>query len=238
MNSPTESKRNKEQIVCNSCGQSTWHLFLFKESVHHQLNTSEDEAPIYVSEKWEVFQCMGCDEITIRKETEYPWDENEYFEFFPERTSAHHRQKNYQKLPDNLQGLYSEVVNAFNRNTLVLCAAGVRALLEGLCENKGITEGNNEQGKVTKNLEGKINGLTSIVPAGIVKNLHGLRFLGNQALHNLETPSKDDLELALTVIEDIFNIVYDLNYKSQLLYEKVTRPKPVVPKALEEDDIF
>jgi hypothetical protein len=233
-----ESNDKKTRILCNSCGLTTWHLLLFsQEIVRVYDNSNIDVSPDY-SEQWEVFQCMGCEEITIREAVELPWEEEAFYLFFPERTGGHHGQKQYQRLPKNLQVLYGEVVNAINKNSLLLCAAGLRALLEGLCENQGIKEGPNGHNKMVKNLEGKINGLISIVPAGIVKNLHGLRFLGNQALHELETPSKDDLELALTVVEDIFNIVYDLNYKSQLLYDKVTRAKPASSNTSDGDVVF
>ena len=140
------------------------------------------------------------------------------------------------KLPDNLRKLYAEVVNAFNTDSLFLCTSGIRALLEGLCEDNGITEGPNQRGQTSKNLEGKINGLATIVPAGIVRNLHGLRFLGNQALHKLEVPSKADLELAMTVLEDILNVVYDLNYKSEQMYQRAIRSK--TPDVREDDIPF
>ncbi len=228
----TVSNENKERILCNSCGLATWHLFLFGQEVARPVDSTDANEEYFYTERWDVLQCMGCEEITIRETDVFPWLEEDeaVYTFYPERTREHHKLKKYYRFPNNLETLYVEVVNAINKNSLLLCAAGLRALLEGLCENQGIKEGVNEQGKITKSLEGKINGLKSIVPAGIVKNLHGLRFLGNQALHELEIPSKDDLKLALTVIEDIFNIVYDLNYKSQLLYDKVTGFK-------REDDI-
>jgi hypothetical protein len=228
-----QTYENKERILCNTCKVATWHFLLFQTSFIRPTDYSDPEETTFYGEKWEVFQCMGCEEVTIRETDEYATDV-QFYNFLPDRTVEHHKPKRYQSLPENLQRLYGEVINAINKNSLLLCAAGLRALLEGLCENQGIREGLNEQGKTSRSLEGKINGLTSIIPPGIVRNLHGLRFLGNQALHELEVPSKDDLELALTVIEDIFNVVYDLNYKSQLLYDKITNPKSVTSQ---QDDI-
>ena len=98
-------------------------------------------------------------------------------------------------------------------------------MLEGICVNKGIERGMTASGQIKETLEGKINGLETIVPANIVKNLHGLRFLGNQALHELEVSPKSDLELALTVIEDILNVVYDLDYKAGVLHKNMQRRK-------------
>ncbi len=76
---------------------------------------------------------------------------------------------------------------------------------------------------MVRTLEGQINSLGSIVPVGIVRNLHSFRFLGNKALHRLAEPTRDDLGLALRVIEDLLNVIYDLDYRAQRLYEKATK---------------
>jgi hypothetical protein len=217
-----EEYTDKERIRCNNCDLETWHQLLARHHINLPIYTIAGELAEEVRQLWEIFQCLGCDYVSARVTTDYPWETEPNYDFYPERTSEYHERKNYQKLPPNLNKLYIEVVNAFNKDFLLLCTAGLRALLEGLCSDKGITEGPNEQGKMVKSLEGKINGLTAVVPAGIVKNLHGLRFLGNQALHELETPTKEDLELALTILEDILNVVYDLDYRSQVLYHKAT----------------
>lgn len=225
----------KERFYCNQCGNPTWHSLLGKQSVTLPLYSSDEQIGDY-NEQWDLFQCLGCDNITLKVTGDYPWNSDLEYTFFPERTTDHHQSKRYRKLPKKLKSIYEEVVTAFNRGSLVLCTAGIRALLEGLCADKGIAQGPNERGQRVKSLEGKINSLTSIVPSGIVRNLHGLRFLGNQALHELEVPLKADLELALTIIEDVLNVVYDLDYRSQMLYENATRAK-VPPQADEESPI-
>ena len=40
------------------------------------------------------------------------------------------------------------------------------------------------------------------MPAPIVKNRHGFRFLGNDVLHQLESPEREDLAMAIQIIED------------------------------------
>ncbi len=75
----------------------------------------------------------------------------------------------------------------------------------GICKDKKIESGPTSSGKMSKNFEGKINGLKAIIPGNIVDNLHGLRFLGNKALHELDIPSSEDLALAIEVMEDILN---------------------------------
>jgi hypothetical protein len=59
--------------------------------------------------------------------------------------------------------------------------------------------------------------LTAVLPANIVENLHGLRFIGNDAVHELESPNEFTLTVALDVVEDILNFLYALDYKVTLL---------------------
>jgi hypothetical protein len=206
----------------------TWHQLVAQHTasfpVYDEPLASSREIIGEVKERWEMLQCLGCNSITVRKviiEASDLGSEEVWKEYYPERTRGHHPVKNYWFFPSRLANLYVDVVNAFNSDVLLLCAAGLRLLLEGICLDKGITEGPNRHGKIASNLEGKINGLTTIVPQNIVKNLHGIRFLGNKALHELEVPTKDDIQLALIVIEDILKVVYDLDYHSQMLQEKL-----------------
>lgn len=220
----SEETINKEQIICNECNHRTWHRVICS----HVLTSSAYDGfggDDYLGEgkrKWDILQCMGCGSVSIREssveEINFP-----YVIFYPERNIHHHRAKYFVRLPENLTRLYYEVCHTYNQKKLLLCAAGLRALLEGICNDKEIAEGPNNNGKITKSLEGKINGLASIVPASIVKNLHGLRFLGNQALHELEVPSQSDVTLALSVVEDIMNIIYELDYKAQLLTKNLKK---------------
>jgi len=215
----------KEQVVCNSCSHRTWHNIVFSQ-VFTTSAYDEGWGDDYLGEvnnKWDLLQCQGCGMVSARMSIEIEGDKHPRVEFYPERTISHHIGKYYIHLPNKLSHLYSEVVATYNQGNLILCSAGLRALLEGICIDKRIYEGLDEKGKTTKSLEGKINGLTSIVPPSIVKNLHGLRFLGNQALHELDVPDDDSVNLAISVIEDIMNIIYDLDYRAQLLLKKTAK---------------
>ena len=70
--------------------------------------------------------------------------------------------------------------------------------------------------------------MTAVLPANIVENLHGFRFIGNDAIHKLEAPAEFEISLALDIIEDILNFLYGLDYKASLLEKlkgKQTRVK-------------
>ena len=53
--------------------------------------------------------------------------------------------------------------------------------------------------------------------------LHEHRFLGNEALHELTQPSKDELALAIQIIEHILEHIYELLDKAAELHAQTER---------------
>src|SRR6266478_5787392 len=103
--------------------------------------------------------------------------------------------------------LYAEVISAHISELNVLWAVGLRGLIEGVCADKKI------QGR---NLDERVEAMKLLLPENIVKNLHGFRFMGNRAAHELEAPVSGELQVAIDLIEDILNYFYDLDYKARL----------------------
>lgn len=203
----------KEQIFCNYCTSETNHLLRQSHGFMRQYSVVDN---IVQTETWayRMWMCAGCEHATLEIQrttwTEPPGPQNPEVEswYFPKRREAEHYTRLFRRLPAQLERIYEEAVGAFNENLHILCAAGLRALVEGICADKGV-EG--------KNLEKKIDGLTPHLPENIVKNIHSLRFIGNDALHELKPPSAIELRLALEVSEDLLNFLYDLDYKTELL---------------------
>ena len=137
-------------------------------------------------------------------------------QFYPKRAAADLSPKKFQKLDKKLSSIYREIIKAYNGGIPLLCSGGLRALLEGVCASKGIKG---------KTLEEKIEGLQRVLPKNIVTNLHSFRFIGNKAMHELNPPSPDNLRLAIEVIEDLLNFLYELDDKtSQLAQNNLVRP--------------
>jgi hypothetical protein len=137
--------------------------------------------------------------------------DNQIYEsiYHPKRASSSRPKKHFVNLPEKLNTLYSEVVKSNNEELHLLCAVGLRSLLEGICADKGI-RGNT-------NLEVKIERMKSFLPENIVTHLHQFRFMGNSAVHELEAPKSYELSVALDIIEDILNFFYALDYRASLL---------------------
>lgn len=143
-------------------------------------------------------------------------EEYEY-RFFPKPKINHVHEKYFIKLPVKLKKIYRETLQAFNEELYLLTAVGLRALIEGICSDKQIKG---------KNLEEKINRMNSLLPQNIVTNLHSFRFIGNDAVHELEPPDASDLRLAIGVSEDLLNFLYELDYKSSKLAQTKLHEQP------------
>ncbi|ACZ09444.1 Uncharacterised protein [Sebaldella termitidis] len=210
-----EKTERIEKKFCNKCNGKRNHKyqvdFLFEDS-----EIIENMFGVEWSENWIIWQCMGCDEIVIEKVDYFSEDRDEEGNpiltntFYPTRNIKSLKKKTYIKIPQKLRVIYNEIIDSYNNSCLLLCSIGLRTLLEAVCVDKGIVSGN---------LMNKIVNSTFITD-NIKKNLHGIRYLGNDATHDFISPKKEDLELTIKILEDILNTVYDLDYKSTIMYNK------------------
>lgn len=208
-------QRDAIRIYCNLCKRVTHHKLAFTRPFDHRVDEDDNESEYGVARLW---YCAGCDTCTL--ENCYTTDnmvsetEDNSFQqdwqsvFYPKRTLGGRSLKTFHKLPPKLALAYTETIRAFNDDSKLLCAAGLRILIEGICSDKGITG---------RRLQKKIDHMTQILPPEIVENLHGFRFMGNDAVHDLIIPGQLDLSMAIEVIEDILNFLYALNYKASIL---------------------
>lgn len=154
---------------------------------------------------------MGCNFATLEvrygvnvKRNQWYWDSSLY----PERLSTQLSPKAFDSVRAQLARVYHEVIGAFNSNLPVLCTMGLRALLEAVCVDKGLETGN---------LKSKIDELGGLLSPDIAGRLHHIRFMGNEAAHEVVSPQTDKLLLAIEIIEDIMNFFYELDLKTQRL---------------------
>jgi hypothetical protein len=209
--------QERKKLFCNWCRVDTNHLLRGRYSMLRNDYPEEKDGGVH-EHRYSLCSCAGCEEATLEWEVAYPereesedkWQEIDNT-FFPPRSRdlgvlAQHTPKQFQQLNSNLGKLYSEVVGSLNRNCLLVVSIGLRALIEGVCKDKGLTEGN---------LERKIDGLIKFLPSvNVIQALHSFRFAGNSAAHDLEPMSLEDAGKAIDVIEDLLNFLYDLDYKA------------------------
>jgi hypothetical protein len=214
----------RKKLYCNTCKVETHHELKathsrrYDELLEQDFGDERYDADQY--HYWEhtrylFWVCCGCDTATLEEIfTQEGWSGHEATSLHPKRVTRDWLPKRFLQLDSKLSSIYSEVIQSFNTRLDILCAMGLRALLEGICAEKGITG---------RNLAERIDGLKDHLPSNIVGSLHGFRFMGNEAAHELQAPARGELQLAIEVIEDLLNFMYELDYKAKQLPSKKSK---------------
>jgi hypothetical protein len=216
-------------VLCASCGQSQRrHRVLYEKNV---LIGSEEDQPPEQEEHHRLVECMGCETIKYvisRSDwpaADTPWGDTESeFKIYPDAPGA-----NLQRLPAISQDeatyddgkllipvsvwkMYKETIDALNHNIRTLAAGGLRATVEAICQDN----------KVEGSLQKKIDELAArgLLTKAQAELLHEERYLGNAALHELTTPTAQDIEDGLGIVEGLINTIYILPAKAKRLKER------------------
>ena len=212
---------------CNQC------KIITKHSVISDIEDKgyETDDGINWCDDYQIIQCDNCSNVSFRRDgwfSEYQDEENDgsYEELYPDSEENIRQQKKYKLLPFSLSEIYEEVMSAYNKNLFILSAVGIRAILEGICKDKKISSGLVPDKKGVErtriSLEGKIYGLlqNNLINKAQFEALHELRFLGNNAVHQLDEPSKIDIQTALDIIEHMIYDLYEIPLKSTSLRKR------------------
>lgn len=207
------------KIHCGECGRHTNHTV-----IAHRLIRSN---PDYDTEFWGVdhyfCQCAGCDSFCYATNEwgEHDWnphtgDMESKWSTYPRAVGDRRPINDTHDLPPKIRAIYLEVIGAVNASLPVLTAIGLRALIEAICKDQGVKAGNLE-----KLIDGLAqNGVLSAAQASI---LHGHRFLGNVAAHDIESAKPRELVAALEIAEAMLRTIYVL---PKLSTEIMTGRKP------------
>lgn len=221
------------KLFCNTCKIDTNHevkaIHVREENIYDEEVGDPPFAPILYWQRWEYkfWVCRGCDtsmlEETYTDPGIYDHEAEEHIDststtFYPQRIYRIRAQKQFRHLDEKLESIYQEVIVGFNAGVKIGCSMSLRALLEGICVNKGITDWGLEK-KLIKLEEGHH------LPSNIVECLLSFKFMGDDAAHKLEAPSKDELELAISVMEDLLNFLYEAKYELALKAKKLAKTR-------------
>lgn len=227
-----KTKSDRFSVPCVKCKGATKHQVLASIDVEGE----EHEQGFWVSwvDHYQIVQCSGCELISFRhtswcsEDIDFLTGEPEVTErLYPKRRLNNLPKKSYDNVPFNLQRIYSELIDCFNNDSPILCAAGLRAIVEGICAERGVLDGPVEQmlkdgsTKIVrkKDLQGRISGLQEkgLLTKTSSDTLHEHRYLGNDALHQLARPSTDELRLAIEMVEHTLEQLYELPEKTEEL---------------------
>lgn len=201
------------QQFCNYCKQDKE----FSEAGNVYQIPSEPEL-------WQLWKCNRCSTPLIWwRESE----DDEQGKVFPDRELK--PIIDYNHVPSQLRLAYVETVKAFNAGSYLLCSAGLRAIVEGICTDKGVTSGpfpaeqilvdSSKQGRTASSLACRIEGLVtnSLLSGGAAKALHNHRYFGDSAVHELENPTFSQLSDAIILCEHALNDVYENRARGEAL---------------------
>jgi hypothetical protein len=221
------AEEKKVRNSCNTCKRKTWHDI---EGIHSVTHTDD----YHCSEHHILLKCRGCETVSFqyaidRYEDAYPEYDGEWHvprdvEVYPKPNKV--RLKTF-PLPEIVEAIYVESCNVYRDGSLLLAGIGFRATIEAIC---------NDQNIKGKELSTRINNLATqgLISKKDSKRLHSIRFLGNDAAHDLKIPSKKNLEAALTIVEHLLTTVYILDYESKDKLEQLIEEFEVFTDLLEK----
>lgn len=197
----------KEKLFCSNCKGYRNHKSLFETEKEGSL----DNGYFQWKDKYLIVECQGCENISflhIYGDTEMvEYDDEGNFDYYfnytilPPYLEGSSEIKEIQFLPIAIKDIYTETISTLKSKSFILAAGGMRAIIEAVCNHLGIEEGN--LGKRIDLLHK--NGHLS---EGESKRLHSIRFLGNDALHEMEKPKKDQLYILLDIINHLLSNLF------------------------------
>lgn len=211
-------------IPCSSCGKVTCHRPLRFVATS---DVSPDDS-IQVWDEYYIVQCAGCRNVCFCTQSRCTEDStfdprtgdetlNVTTRVYPGRIAGRFELEHAYLLPFPVNRVYSETWTALANDQPVLAGVGIRAIVETVCK---------ERCALGRNLMEKIDDLAAkgVVTHEGAQILHSLRFMGNDAAHEVKAHSEEELMTALDVLEYLLKGVYILPKLAQKLPQGVHTP--------------
>lgn len=129
---------------------------------------------------------------------------------YPRSLQSHKPLKYLHFVPAVIRNVYDQSITALGEKASILASIGLRACVEAVCNHLKISG---------PSLDKRIDNLFK---AGHVSNtdkrrLHSIRFLGNDAAHEIREPDERDLLIALDIVDHLLNSVFILERRARRL---------------------
>lgn len=201
-------------VDCKRCARITRHEILYQ----HHVSADQDDYP--EAETWQIVRCLGCFNIEFRyRHDDYAdvheaedgnYEHSVTISVYPKSIKNHKRLDSTYYIPNIIRNVYQQTLLAYGEEAYILASVGLRATIEATCNHLKIS-GNS--------LERRIDQLfkAGYVSNGDKRRLHAIRFLGNDAAHEILEPRESELRVALEIVEHLLSSVFILEKKAKKL---------------------
>jgi hypothetical protein len=200
------TKQNTVWTACGSCDRDTKHAILF--------SAEETEDEYHLERLYQIVECCGCERKSFRKVvTDYEnayqiseddWDVPRDVSSYPAVLKGHQALPGIYRAPRLVREIYGQSLDAIKNQSNVLAGIGLRATIEAICNERQVTG---------RSLEARIDKLakSGFISQNDADRLHAIRFLGNDAAHEIQAAELDGLLVALRIVEHLIVSVYILD---------------------------
>lgn len=207
-------------VRCDTCGGGVRPHCVLQE--HVDTGESEDGS-IWEYRTHQIVKCQGCTTVRFRQYRQSSEERDPEtgdpdildLRVFPEQPSQKWATKDSTQFPTDVAKMYRETVQCFNVGANTLAGGGLRATVEAICKDRGVKG---------KNLVVRIDGLVQkgVLAQAQADLLHEERYIGNDALHEMQTPSDQDVRDGLLIVEGLLHTLYVLPKHGERLKKKRT----------------
>lgn len=210
---------------CSSCCRRTKHFVLFKKEILDSNSTSQigfddDDDDPTGKNVFLVLECNGCEQVSFRKDRYQftcgvvPDESLITTEIFPSNPAFKGELISSSQLPVKIADVYEQTILALNGGSKLLAGAGFRAIIEAVCIERNIKG---------YGLDQKINNLckNKLITQREADRLHSIRFLGNDAIHEMTIPAEATLVFVLDVVEHLLKNLYVLDRHAKYFLDTI-----------------
>lgn len=214
---------------CSACDRDTKHDILF--------SAEESTYEYRIDLAYQLVQCCGCETKSFRKVVAYieeafqidddEWEVPKDVVSFPAILKGHKTVSDIARAPQAVSSIYTESLAAITNQSYTLAGIGLRATIESICNERGVTG---------RNLEIRIDKLAKVgfVSQADADRLHAIRFMGNDAAHEIQAADLGGLLIALKIIEHLIVSMYILDRDADGVLETLIKTYDLFEKLLIE----
>ncbi|MDB5361647.1 MAG: hypothetical protein JWO51_2944 [Rhodospirillales bacterium] len=198
----------KESVVsaCKSCGPRINH-----DEIHSHHESGDDS--YHCSTYYRIIRCKGCGAVSFlyefldfeqayhNSEGEFEYDTK--IENYPRFIQGHKEIDGIWFVPNIVSEIYTQSLIAIRESASILAGIGLRSTIEAICNERKIPG---------RNLEIRISKLAAsgLISKKDADRLHAIRFMGNDAAHDIKGATSNQLNVALKIVEHLMQTIYVL----------------------------